>query len=191
MPARRNTACVRPGVAEQAPLAEVRGASILARMPQQLDVTVAAVTEDDGRFLVVEERINHQLVLNQPAGHVERGETLFEAVIREAREETAWRFEPLALIGAYLWRNPSTGLTTLRFAFTGTVSDHKPEQPLDTGIITTHWLTRAELLEREKRLRSPLVLRCVDDYLGGRRQPLDSVARLDLQTAVSVAAIAV
>jgi 8-oxo-dGTP pyrophosphatase MutT (NUDIX family) len=160
-------------------------------MPQKPDVTVAAVTEDEGRFLVVEERINHQLVLNQPAGHVERGETLIEAVVREAREETAWHFEPRALLGAYLWRNPSNGRTTLRFAFSGTVSDHKPNQPLDTGIVTTHWLTRAELLDREMRLRSPLVLRCVDDYLRGLRQPLDSVARLDLVSAPSFAGVAV
>jgi 8-oxo-dGTP pyrophosphatase MutT (NUDIX family) len=160
-------------------------------MPHKPDVTVAAVTEDDGRFLVVEERINHQLVLNQPAGHVEHGETLLEAVIREAREETAWRFEPKALVGAYLWRNPATGRVTLRFAFTGTVSDHKPHQPLDKPIVTTHWLTRAQLLEREMRLRSPLVLRCVDDYLGGTRLALESVASLDLQTAIKVPAIAV
>jgi 8-oxo-dGTP pyrophosphatase MutT (NUDIX family) len=160
-------------------------------MPQKPDVTVAAVTEDDGRFLVVEERINHQLVLNQPAGHVERGETLIEAVVREAREETAWRFEPRALLGAYLWRNPANGRSTLRFAFTGTVSDHKPDQPLDTGIVTTHWLTRAELLAREVRLRSPLVLRCVDDYLRGVRLPLETVARLDLLSATSVAGVAV
>ncbi len=160
-------------------------------MPQKPDVTVAAVTEDDGRFLVVEERISHQLVFNQPAGHVERGETLIEAVVREAREETAWRFEPLALLGAYLWRNPSTGRSTLRFAFTGTVSDHKPDQPLDTGIVTTHWLTHAELLAREMRLRSPLVLRCVDDYLRGVRLPLESVARLDLLSASSFAGVAV
>jgi 8-oxo-dGTP pyrophosphatase MutT (NUDIX family) len=160
-------------------------------MPHKPEITVAAVTEDDGRFLVVEERINQQLVLNQPAGHVERGETLLEAVIREAREETAWRFEPQALLGAYLWRNPRNGRATLRFAFTGTVSDHKPNQPLDLGILTTHWLTRAELVERNGRLRSPLVLRCVDDYLSGNRLPLETVARLDLQTAQSVRAIAV
>jgi 8-oxo-dGTP pyrophosphatase MutT (NUDIX family) len=160
-------------------------------MPQKPDVTVAAVTEDAGRFLVVEERIDHQFVLNQPAGHVEHGETLLEAVVREAREETAWRFEPQALVGAYLWRNPATGRSTLRFAFTGTVSDHKPEQPLDTGIVTTHWLTRAQLLERQMRLRSPLVLRCVDDYLGGNRLPLEGVASLDLQTAGKVQAIPV
>jgi 8-oxo-dGTP pyrophosphatase MutT (NUDIX family) len=160
-------------------------------MPQKPEVTVAAVAEDTGRFLVVEERINHQLVLNQPAGHVEHGETLLEAVIREAREETAWRFEPHALLGAYLWRNPVNGRATLRFAFSGTVSDHKPDQPLDTGIVTTHWLTRAQLQEREMRLRSPLVLRCVDDYLRGHRMPLEEVAQLDLRTAQSFAPIAV
>ena len=160
-------------------------------MPYKPDVTVAAVAEDDGRFLVVEERINHQLVLNQPAGHVEHGETLLEAVVREAREETAWRFEPRALLGAYLWRNPASGRSTLRFAFTGTVSDHKPEQPLDKPIVTTHWLTREQLMEREPRLRSPLVLRCVDDYLNGIRQSLESVASLDIQTALHVRGIPV
>ena len=165
--------------------------AILPRMPRAPEITVAAVTEDDGRFLVVEERINHQLVLNQPAGHVEHGETLIDAVIREAREETAWHFEPRALIGAYLWRNPDTGRQTLRFAFTGTVSDHKPHQPLDLGIVTTHWLTRAELLERNGRLRSPLVMRCIDDYLLGMRQSLAVVDLLTLETAGSVPAYSV
>src|SRR5262249_3975962 len=159
----------QPAVAEPATLADLRRAPILARMPNIPAITVAAVAEHEGRFLLVEEQINHKLVFNQPAGHVERGETLFEAVIHEAREETAWRFEPNALLGTYLWRNPESGYTTLRFAFTGTVSDYKPEQPLDTGIVTTHWLTRAQLMEREARLRSPLVLRCVDDYLSGNR----------------------
>lgn len=193
MPAPRSTACAPRGVAEQSlspvvladeiRVAPAPGAAILAPMPPKPEITVAAVTEDDGRFLVVEERINHRLVLNQPAGHVEHGETLVEAVIREAREETAWLFQPIALVGAYLWRNPSNGRTTLRFAFVGSVSDHKPHQPLDTGIVTTHWLTRAELEERNGRLRSPLVLRCVDDYLKGIRLALESVAGLDLLTA--------
>jgi 8-oxo-dGTP pyrophosphatase MutT (NUDIX family) len=158
-------------------------------MPLRPDVTVAAVTEEDGRFLVVEERIKQRLVFNQPAGHVENGETLLQAVIREVREETAWGFEPHALLGAYLWRNPSTGRSTLRFAFSGAVADHDAAQPLDRGIVTTHWLSRVELLERGPRLRSPLVLRCIDDYLVGKRLPLDAVACLDLETAVTVRAV--
>jgi 8-oxo-dGTP pyrophosphatase MutT (NUDIX family) len=160
-------------------------------MPHKPDITVAAVAEHDGRFLVVEERINHKLVLNQPAGHVEHGETLLEAVVRETREETGWRFEPGALLAAYLWRNPSNGRSYLRFAFSGTVSDHKPDQPLDTGIVTTHWLTREQLLERQMRLRSPLVLRCVDDYLRGLRHPLEGVGTLDLRNATSWSSVPV
>jgi 8-oxo-dGTP pyrophosphatase MutT (NUDIX family) len=153
------------------------------------DVTVAAVAEIDGRFLCVEERISHKLVFNQPAGHVESGETLVEAVIREVREETAWLFEPAALLGIYLWRKPTSNRSTLRFAFTGSVSDHDPTLPLDRGIVGTQWLSRAELQEREPRLRSPLVLRCIDDYLAGRRLPLDAVACLDLDSAVNVRAV--
>jgi len=155
------------------------------------EVTVAAVTESDGRFLVVEERINRRLVFNQPAGHVERGESLLTAVIREVREETAWRFVPIALIGIYLWRSPISGVTTMRFAFEGTVADHDAGQRLDRGIVTTHWLTRSDLLQREPRLRSPLVMRCVDDYLQGNRQPLDFVAGLDLMTAPAMTAVTV
>ncbi len=157
--------------------------SIILRMPLKPEVTVAAIAEQDGRFLVVEERIKGRAVFNQPAGHVEHGETLLEAVAREAREETAWRFTPQALLGIYLWR-PSGGRSILRFAFAGVIDDHHPEQPLDRGILRTHWLTRAELLEREPRLRSPLVLRCVDDYLAGRRHPLDIVACLDLENCL-------
>jgi ADP-ribose pyrophosphatase YjhB (NUDIX family) len=155
----------------------------------QPEITVAAVTESDGRFLVVEERINRRLVFNQPAGHVEHGESLRTAVIREVREETAWGFEPEALIGVYLWRSPTSGVTTMRFAFGGAVADHNAAQPLDHGIVRTHWLSRAELLERERRLRSPLVMRCVEDYLEGKRQPLDSVAELNLLTAAATPAV--
>jgi len=155
------------------------------------DITVAAVTHTDGRFLVVEELINSRLVFNQPAGHVEAGESLRTAIIREVREETAWRFIPEALIGVYLWRSPETGLATMRFAFGGSVADHDAGQPLDEGIVRTHWMSRADLLHRETQLRSPLVLRCVEDYLGGKRHPLDSVAHLDLQTAQTVPPMAV
>jgi len=155
------------------------------------EITVAAVTEQDGRFLVVEERIDRRRVINQPAGHVEPGETLLEAVVREVREETAWLFMAKELIGVYLWRRPDTGRTTKRFTFAGAVTDHRPEQALDDGIITTHWLTRAELKGREPELRSPLVLRCIEDYLAGRRQPLAAAAALDLGSALEVAAVAV
>ena len=163
----------------------VSGTAIIAAM----EITVAAVTETDGRFLVVEERISRRLVINQPAGHVERGETLLEAVVREVREETAWLFSADELLGVYLWRHPGTGRTTKRFAFTGSVSDHRNGQALDKSIIATHWLTHAELKGREPQLRSPLVLRCVGDYLAGHRQPLASVAALDLGAARAVAAV--
>jgi len=153
-------------------------------------ITVAAVTETDGRFLVVEERIDERVVFNQPAGHVEPGETLLEAIIREVREETAWLFTATGLIGVYLWRHPGTGRTTKRFAFTGTVTDHRHGQRLDEGIVGTHWLSRADLKRREPQLRSPLVLRCVDDYLAGQRQPLAAAATLDLDSALAVAAVA-
>jgi 8-oxo-dGTP pyrophosphatase MutT (NUDIX family) len=160
----------------------------MARNP---DITVAAVTENDGRFLVVEERINRRLVFNQPAGHVEHGETLIDAIVREVREETAWGFVPQALLGVYMWLNPASGRSYMRFAFTGTVKDHDAHQPLDRGIVSTHWLSRDDLRKREPRLRSPLVLRCIEDYLGGIRRPLELVDALTLQSAPGFAAISV
>jgi len=155
------------------------------------EITVAAITENQGRFLVVEERINRRLVFNQPAGHLEHGESLLSAVVREVREETAWRFEAESLVGVYLWRSPESGVTTKRFAFCGSVDDHRASQPLDHGIVGTHWFSRADLMDRERLLRSPLVLLCIEDYLGGKRQSLDSVAHLDLRTATAIPAVAV
>jgi 8-oxo-dGTP pyrophosphatase MutT (NUDIX family) len=155
------------------------------------EITVAAVTEKDGRFLVVEERIDRRLVLNQPAGHVEPGETLLQAIVREVREETGWLFTAKELVGVYLWRRPDTGRMTKRFTFTGAVTDHRPDQPLDDGIIATHWLTQADLKSRELELRSPLVLRCIEDYLAGQRQPLAAVAALDRGSALQVDSVAV
>jgi 8-oxo-dGTP pyrophosphatase MutT (NUDIX family) len=158
-------------------------------VPLTPEVTVAAVVVRHGRFLLVEERIAGQLVLNQPAGHLEDRETLIEAAVRETREETAWRFHPEALVGTYLWRNPLNGRSFLRFTFCGDVDDHQPQQPLDTGIVRTLWLSAVELQAQPARLRSPLVMRSIEDFLQGRRQSLDSVSALDLQTALSVPAV--
>jgi 8-oxo-dGTP pyrophosphatase MutT (NUDIX family) len=150
------------------------------------EVTVAAIVERDGRYLLVEELVAGQLVLNQPAGHLEQGETLIEAAVRETREETAWRFKPQALVGVYLWSKPETDRSFLRFAFCGTVDQHDAAQPLDHGIQRALWLTREHLLAQTPRLRSPMVMRCVDDYLKGRRLPLDAVAALSLETAAQI-----
>ena len=141
------------------------------------DTTVAAVIEREGRFLLVEERIRGRLVFNQPAGHLEDHESLLAAVVREVQEETAWVFEPQWLLGIYLWRSPS-GHSTLRFAFIGAIRDFDPNRKLDPPIIRTHWLARAELLARSERLRSPLVLHCIDDYLSGTRLPLAAITAL-------------
>jgi 8-oxo-dGTP pyrophosphatase MutT (NUDIX family) len=142
------------------------------------DLTVAAVVQRDGQFLIVEERIEGQAVFNQPAGHVEDAESIIDAVIRETREETAWLFTPRFLLGTYLWRNPRDGRSSLRFAFLGEVSEHRPGQRLDHGIIGAHWLTRAQLAVMPAQLRSPLVLRCIDDCIAGQRFGLESVARI-------------
>lgn len=140
------------------------------------DVTVAAIVEREGRFLLVEERINGRRVINQPAGHVEDGESLLAAVVRETLEETAWHFVPQSLLGLYLWRSPR-GHSTLRIAFTGAVESLDEGRTLDPPVLATHWLSHAELASRAPQLRTPLVLQCVDDYLAGRRLPLEAVAQ--------------
>ena len=135
-------------------------------------VTVAAVIERDGRFLFVEERIDGRLVLNQPAGHLDPGESLVAACRREVMEETAHRFEPEGLVGVYRWHYAAKDVTFLRFCFFG--SPGKAEQrPLDKEIVALHWLSAAELRNRQAEHRSPLVQKCVQDYLAGRRFPLD------------------
>ncbi len=141
-------------------------------------VSVAAVIERGHRFLLVHESSNEGMVYNQPAGHLEDGESLVDAVKREVREETAWRFEPAGLVGVYRWRIPDTGRTYLRFCFYGGCSDHRRGQPLDEGIVETCWMLREELASCG-RLRSPLVLKCLDDYLAGRHYPLELLTDLD------------
>lgn len=136
-------------------------------------VTVAALARHQDRFLLVEERVDGRIRFNQPAGHLEDGESLLQAVVRECREETAWLFRPQGLLGVYRWRNPVNGCTFVRFTFIGDCTDHRPDQALDAGILATHWLTAGEIRERAGRLRSPLVLRAVQDALDGRRYPVE------------------
>lgn len=136
-------------------------------------VTVAAIAERDGHFLLVEEIAGGKAVINQPAGHLEPGEGLIDAVIRETREETAWEFLPRALVGVYRWVLPSRGTTYLRFTFTGECTAHDPQLPLDDGILRALWLAPEELEARRAQLRTPLILRSIADYRAGRRYPLE------------------
>jgi 8-oxo-dGTP pyrophosphatase MutT (NUDIX family) len=135
-------------------------------------VTVAAVIERGGKFLLIQERISGRLVLNQPAGHLDPGESLAAACRREAMEETAHHFEPTALVGIYRWRDPRKDFTFLRFAFRGTVGAAE-NRPLDKEIVGAHWLAPDEIRERKAEHRSPLVQKCVDDFLAGRSFPLE------------------
>lgn len=132
-------------------------------------LTVAAIVERTGRFLCVEELIAGRRVINQPAGHVEPGETPAQAVIREALEETAWHFRPTAVVGIYLWRPPEAARPYLRVALCGDCTAHEAGRALDTGILQAVWLERDELLARAGTLRSPMVMRCLDDYRAGQR----------------------
>lgn len=140
------------------------------------EVTVAAIVRVDDRYLVVEEYAHGRRVINQPAGHVEPGETIIDAVIRETREETAWGFVPTGLVGVYYWPH-ADGRTTLRFAFCGEVSDHAARQSLDDGIIAAHWLSAAELGARDD-LRSPLVCQAIDDFDRHEPLPLERVRHI-------------
>jgi len=150
------------------------------------DVTVAAIAERDGRFLLVEEHIGSRLVLNQPAGHLEDGESLLEAVRRETLEESAWHFAPTSLVGVYLWKQPENGRSFIRVAVSGSVTHHEPQRRLDRGIERTLWLPRDQIVAKSARLRSPLVLRCIDDYLAGARHSLDVLQHLSLDSALAI-----
>lgn len=142
------------------------------------DVTVAAVVEREGRFLLIEEHVSNRLVINQPAGHLELNESFVEAAIRETLEETAWSFVPEAVSGIYLWQHPERNMSFLRVAFAGRVTEHHAERRLDRGIRRTLWLSREEVAQRSTRLRSPMVLQCIDDYLAGQRHPLSLLTHL-------------
>lgn len=143
-------------------------------------VTVAAVIQRNDKFLMVEEVADEQVVYNQPAGHLEDDETFVDAIIREVQEETAWQFIPAAITGIYRWRKPGEGKTFVRICFTGTVDAHNPEQALDDGIIAASWLTRDELLALpETRLRSPMVKKCIEDYLSGHHYSMELIHEME------------
>jgi phosphatase NudJ len=143
------------------------------------NVTVAAIIEREGRFLLVEEESADGLKLNNPAGHIEPGESPVQGCTREALEETGRLFEATALVGVYLARarRESTGedITYLRFAFCGTCGEPEPHRALDAGIVRTLWVTADEVRASAPRHRSPLLLRCIEDYLAGQRHPLSLI----------------
>ena len=140
-------------------------------------VTVAAIVERGGRFLFVEEEAEGRRVLNQPAGHLDPGESLIHAVVREVLEETAHPFTPAALVGVYRWHSAPGDTTFLRFAFCGNAGDAEPGRALDPEILALHWFTPEELAARRSMHRSPLVEQCVADYLAGTRFPLEVLSR--------------
>jgi ADP-ribose pyrophosphatase YjhB (NUDIX family) len=142
------------------------------------DVTVATIVERDGRFLLVEELINGQLVFNQPAGHLEPGESLHTAAVRETLEETGWTVELTGLVGVYQWPTPDRSKQFLRFAFAANAISHDARRQLDDGILRAVWLTRDEVLAQSERVRSPMVLANIDDWLAGRRFPLNAITGL-------------
>lgn len=143
------------------------------------NVTVAAIIEVDGRFLLVEEHTSDGLMFNSPAGHLEANESLAAGCAREALEETAHHFTPTTLVGVYMAKSPrqtnGSNVTYLRFAFAGTLGAFEPDRPLDDGIVRTVWMTVDEIRASVARHRSPLLLECIEDYLAGQRYPLDLI----------------
>jgi ADP-ribose pyrophosphatase YjhB (NUDIX family) len=137
--------------------------------------TVAAIVEKEGKFLFVEEMAEGRCVLNQPAGHIEEGESFIQAVCRETREETRWQVRPIHLIGIYVYRAPSNGVTYHRYSYACEAVSEDGQAVLDEGIIAAHWLTLEQLKQRQAQWRSPLVLKCLEDYLAGQTYPLDLI----------------
>lgn len=141
----------------------------------QPHITVATVVENQDRLLLVRETADDRIVLNQPAGHVEAGETLPQAAFRETLEETGWQVAVTHLLGTYIYQPRRGAGIYYRFCFIAAPVSHDPRMKLDEGIIETVWLSPQELAARGREHRSPLVARCVEDYLAGRRLPLDTI----------------
>lgn len=142
------------------------------------NATVAAIVEQNGKFLLVEEETERGNRFNQPAGHLEDDETLLQAVIRETLEETAYTFTPELLLGIYHWKHRHNDTTYLRFAFIGKAGAHNPTQALDDGIVRAVWMGVDEMREKAHLMRSEQVLACVEDYLSGKRFPLEVLTHL-------------
>lgn len=180
-PAQGEAHGARGGAQEGAPDGAQDGSPGAATTPFRFrpSVTVAALIEEAGRFLLVEEHTPEGLMLNNPAGHLELGESPLQAVQREALEETARRFEPQHLLGVYLARMrrepDGEDVTYVRFAYAGRAGPPEPGRALDAGIVRTVWMSPEEVRASQARHRSPLVLRCLEDHLAGRRLPLDAV----------------
>lgn len=144
------------------------------------NVTVAALIERNGRYLLVEEETDDGIRLNQPAGHLDANESLIAACARETLEESAWEFVPTALVGVYQWPRPRGDITYLRFAFAGTLGKFDEKRKLDSGILRAVWMTPEEIHATQDRHRSPLIWQCVEDHMSGRRFPLDLVRHYDI-----------
>jgi 8-oxo-dGTP pyrophosphatase MutT (NUDIX family) len=145
------------------------------------NVTVAAVVEQNGRYLLVEEeqKTGSETVFNQPAGHLEPGESILQAAIRETLEETGYTFVPQWLLGVYHWHSSVNDTTYLRFAFSGEVIDHDPDQVLDTGIVRAGWYNVDEINKLTHRHRSLLVMQCIRDDSMGKHYPLEFLTYYD------------
>lgn len=142
-------------------------------------VTVATIVEKNQKFLMVEEDLHGKKLLNQPAGHLDQGETLVQAAIRETQEESGWLVEIQYLIEFAQWTSPNSDTHFLRACFAGTAIQHFPEQKLDEGIIRALWMTRDEVKDNLDRLRSPLVLHHIDHYIAGKKYDLDFFSYYD------------
>jgi len=144
-------------------------------------LTVATIVENNGNFLMVKEVSDGKTVFNQPAGHVDKDETLFDAAVRETLEETGWHVKIDTLVGFYLYTSPRNKTTYFRALFSATAICHDKGRELDVGILEAPWLSREQVKEHADMLRSTMVLQCIDDYLSGKRLPLDCISHLPVE----------
>src|SRR3569623_301213 len=143
------------------------------------NVTVAAIVENEGRYLLVEEQTSNGILFNQPAGHLEPNESIIQGAIRETLEETGYTFVPQWVLGIYRWHSHADNTIFLRFAFTGIVAGHDSDRALDAGILSAGWFAVDEIRKMTYCPRSPLVMRCIDDHLAGKCYLLEILTHYD------------